>query len=727
MPNWEGNNQIRTDSVVIEIGNNLSLTKTRDDLQPKNKYIIDGAAAANAPVLYGTVAPSGVALIGQVYHQTSTGNNTGVIMNTWTYDGTVWYNETQPIDLTRTQLLALRASAQLRQSQHYLITDHVQGRLVAGTTILLHAISNNELSESVVVNTTYDNEGWFGLYNIDTALVTELRDNRNNIAKGIGGTEVANFDWGNVNITNCIVDNATWTTTIGSTLLRDGLKVVENAILITTGAVLGDLTNTTIAKSATVNLTSASLSIRRSLISGTSTSLNAATHTGGGVINHTKIEDGSVVKISNTSSSFSTDKVTILKTSIIDFSGVTTGALSMTNTDMFASTINKLNLSLTTSISGSKIYSSTISHTTGTITLTAVVMEQGATIAKNTNTGILSISNSSVLKNSSIIHSGLSTMNINRTIVDRVSNIALASGSDGAVAITDVLVDGNSSIQKTATSSAGTLSVTGGTNVLSASSVFCGGTGNLSISQCSVNGSSIISTSGISTRNYIITRVVQESVSAINLQGTGIGINDNIQDSTLNSRGRITMSATGAVANSITSAVVSGSNGIIQITGGSSGQTVRECKADSALISISNCTATQVHNLISARTGGTVSLTNLTVVKQCTNIDTYQQGVINVSGTVAGNIANVVCFNLGQVNISGTAGAITGVSAEQGVIAINGGASHNRIIKKMTGTLTTGNFNQTNIVAITPNNITCTAANTNRATYLGVTNLLPII
>jgi hypothetical protein len=727
MPNWESNNQIRTDSVVIEMGSGISLVKSRDDLQPKNKYTLSVASTSTPPVLYGTTTPLVAGLLGQVYHQTSTGNNTGVIMNTWTYDGTVWYNETQPIDLTRTQLIALRAAAQLRQSQHYLITDHVQGRLLAGTTILLHAISNNELSESVVVNTTYDNEGWFGLYNIDTALVTELRDNRSNIAKGIGGTEVANFDWGNVNITNCIVDNATWTTTIGSALLRDGLKVIENAILITTGAVLGDLTNTTIAKSATVNLTAASLSIRRSLISGTSTSLNAATHTSGGVINHTKIEDGSVVNISNTSSSFSTDKVTILKTSTIAFSGVTTGALSITNTDIFASTINKLNLSLTTSISGSKIYNSTISHTTGTITLTAVIMEQSATIAKNTNTGILSISNSSVLKNSSITHSGLSTMNINRTIVDRVSNITLASGSNGAVAITDVLVDGNSSVQKTATSSAGTLSVTGGTNVLSASNVFCRGTGNLSISQCSVNGSSTISTAGISTRNYIVTRVIQGSVSGINLQGTGIGINDNIQDSTLNSRGRITMSATGAVANSITSSVVYGANGIIQITGGSSGQTVQECKADSALISISNCTATQVHNFISARTGGTVSLTNLTVVKQCTNIDTYQQGVINVSGTVAGNISNVVCFNLGQVNISGTAGAITGVLAEQGVVAINGGASHNRIIKKMTGTLTTGNFNQTNIIAITPNNVTCTAANTNRATYLGVTNLLPII
>lgn len=727
MPNWEGNNQIRTDSVVIEIGNNLSLTKTRDDLQPKNKYIIDGAAAANAPVLYGTVAPSGVALMGQVYQQTSTGNNTGVIMNTWTYDGTVWYNETQPIDLTRTQLLALRASAQLRQSQHYLITDHVQGRLVTGTTILLHAISNNELSESVVVNTTYDNEGWFGLYNIDTALVTELRDNRNNIAKGIGGTEVANFDWGNVNITNCIVDNATWNTTIGSNLVRNGLVIKDSAILTTTGMVLGDITNTTISKSANVNLTSASISIRRSKIFGLSTSINATSYSGAGVIDNSEINGGSVINLSNSTSSFSSNNIIIDKASTLLFSGITTGGSSITNTTISTTTINKSNGALSTSIKGSLLRSSSVTHSSGTLSLTNVDIFSNSSVVKNLDVSTLSLSNVKLSNNSIITHSGLSSVNINRTVVDTTSNITFSSGSNGAVAITDVILEGGSSIQKQAASTAGTMSITGGTKLISSCTIFHKGIGTLNIAQCFFDGSSSLVLNSISDRTYTITRNILTSVSSIVLQGTGAGINDNIQDSTLNSRGRITMSATGAVTNSITASVVSGANGIIQITGGSSGQTVQECKAESASIIVNNCTATQVHNFIYARTGGTVNINNLAVVKQCTNIDTFQQGTVSVTGTVAGNITSIVCSNIGQVNISGVAGAVTGVLAEQGIVAINGGASHNRIIKQMTGTLTTGNFNQTNIIAITPNNITCTAANTNRATYLGVTNLLPII
>ena len=91
---------------------------------------------------------------------------------------------------TRVNILNLRNSNGLVAGCHYIIIDHVQGRLVAGTEIQLHAISSNEFSENVSVNTTYDNEAWRGIYDIDRGLVLELQDNRNNIARGINGTEV---------------------------------------------------------------------------------------------------------------------------------------------------------------------------------------------------------------------------------------------------------------------------------------------------------------------------------------------------------------------------------------------------------------------------------------------------------------------------------------------------------------------------------------------------------
>lgn len=105
---------------------------------------------------------------------------------------------------TRAELLALRNAGLLQPSCHYILTDHVQGRLVAGTTIELHAVAADEFSENVMVNTTYDNEAWRGIFDIDRGLVLELQDNRNNIARGINGTEVTNFDWGNTSYTNVI-------------------------------------------------------------------------------------------------------------------------------------------------------------------------------------------------------------------------------------------------------------------------------------------------------------------------------------------------------------------------------------------------------------------------------------------------------------------------------------------------------------------------------------------
>ena len=93
--------------------------------------------------------------------------------------------------MTRAALLTLRATGQLRTECPYIITDHVQNRLVAGTTITMRAVAANELSEQVEVNTTYDNEAWAGIYDIDRALVLELTDNRGNVAKGFNGTEVA--------------------------------------------------------------------------------------------------------------------------------------------------------------------------------------------------------------------------------------------------------------------------------------------------------------------------------------------------------------------------------------------------------------------------------------------------------------------------------------------------------------------------------------------------------
>lgn len=40
MPNWEGNNEIRLNEAMLEVGSGLSLSKTRDALQNKKRYTI---------------------------------------------------------------------------------------------------------------------------------------------------------------------------------------------------------------------------------------------------------------------------------------------------------------------------------------------------------------------------------------------------------------------------------------------------------------------------------------------------------------------------------------------------------------------------------------------------------------------------------------------------------------------------------------------------------------
>lgn len=53
---------------------------------------------------------------------------------------------TCPAPMTRAALIALRNSGGLSKDCDYVITDHVQGRLVAGTQIHLQAVDANTLA-----------------------------------------------------------------------------------------------------------------------------------------------------------------------------------------------------------------------------------------------------------------------------------------------------------------------------------------------------------------------------------------------------------------------------------------------------------------------------------------------------------------------------------------------------------------------------------------------------
>lgn len=85
MPSKENNNEIRLNEAVFELGSGLTLSKSRDGLQPKNRYFIDTASVNNDFVQYtgNNIVPTGIP---------PNGVDTRVLLNGNRYDwnGTSW-------------------------------------------------------------------------------------------------------------------------------------------------------------------------------------------------------------------------------------------------------------------------------------------------------------------------------------------------------------------------------------------------------------------------------------------------------------------------------------------------------------------------------------------------------------------------------------------------------------------------------------------------------------
>lgn len=167
---------------------------------------------------------------------------------------------THTIEVTRAQLLALRASSSL-EDVHYTITDHSQGRLGA-VKVTLYSDGKN-IGQTAEVLTSFDTESWSGVYDIDRALVVELRDNRDNFCSGTG-TEVSNFDWGNTRYDRVRVINHTLTTTDNQNTLTVSRCRFEGGISNFTGAI-GTISQSVFELDNT-NITNTNVTISRSTI-----------------------------------------------------------------------------------------------------------------------------------------------------------------------------------------------------------------------------------------------------------------------------------------------------------------------------------------------------------------------------------------------------------------------------------------------------------------------------
>lgn len=631
---------------------------------------------------------------------------------------------TCPMPMTRTALIALRNASGLTKDCDYVVTDHVQGRLVAGTQIHLQAVSANKLSENVSVNTTYDNEAWAGIYDLDRGLVLELHDNRNNVARGANGTEVSNFDWGNTNITNTTVDSATWTHTIGSPRVVSDLTVKSLATLTTTGWAGGSITGGTVIRGfgTNVNMTNANASLLIGEIKDASI-LNLSGFTAGSTLNRYNLASSNF-NFSNSTSAVSLSIVTSVG-STFTHSGVTTGTVTGTNLTMAnTSFINHQNGAGNLSLNRvDLINQANITHTAGTVALSDYKISGGANV-QQTGSGNISLSNGELAGQSSVINQ--STVNVNGTRYSAFSNSTFNANlaSAGTVTLTGTSSNNSSQIFKTATSTAGNMSIT--TSTLTNSAIIQQtGTGNLTVSDTELPSNSRIVLNN--TRSLTVTRGDFHNLTQITQSGTGAVV-DSIVDSETGTRGSIALSSSGAAGNLLNYCRVQGLGGNFNVSGTSTSQVFNRVKADAATYNFTNNTVANTYSNMTITDGSTATFQNMAVTKNFNNAKLDNGSFLNVNApTGVGTVQGIAARDNATINVNGAAGAANGIYAkERGTVTFNGGSCTD-ISKQMNGVLTTGNFTHSGVVVINPISVTLTANNTNRSSYLGVVSSVPLI
>lgn len=625
---------------------------------------------------------------------------------------------------TRAQLLSLRLSNSLDVGCHYRLTDYVNGRLVAGTFITLHADTQNEFSENVTVNTTYDNEGWAGVYDIDRNLVMELKDNRGNFARGYNGNEVANFDWGNSFITNVLIDNSTWTTTYGASRTVTNCEIKEGSTLTTTSQTGGTISRLKLIGASVLTTTTANVSVTGCTFDRSS-SIDLTSFTAGStLLNYTTYN--TTINYSNSTSGVTLQIVTA-SNSTINHTGVTTGTITGTNLIIEnASTINHNNGAGNLSLNRvNMIGQAQINQTFGTISLSSyTIQNNGQLIQNNGGAGVINLADGIISGGASIQNNGGYIINGTRFSAYDNSIFSTTLASVGTAILTGTSLYNASSINITASSTAGNVSITG-SSIKSASTISKNGTGALTVSNSEFNSNSRIIFNSV--RGLNCTRVSVSNLATIQSTATtGAGVTDGVTDVSLNARATLTHSGAGALGNNFSQCSATGLSGALTIAGLSTANTIQRGIANDATIQMSD-NSTNTIDIALAENVGNINVQNMTVTKSMTYLTSRNNGSINITNpTGAGAISFIYSENGSNIIISGTAGVSSYLYARnQGAIAQNGGSATN-VTKDMVGTITTGAFTHSNLYMISPTSITLTANNANRATYLGVVSSVPL-
>jgi hypothetical protein len=639
----------------------------------------------------------------------------------WTLEGGC------PGPMTRAALIALRAAGALNVGCHYVITDYVQGRFLAGTTITMHADSATELSMSATVNSLYDNSGWECRYDIDTNNMLMCKDNLDNIVESDVSGRVAAWDWGNTALTKNRIQGVV-TLTYGNTNVVTGLTVTNYGSVDLTGRTGGSLADTTV--DGQLYLLNSNLTVLRSRIANNA-NIQAQNYTAGGagVVNTVIENTSSLACNSATAGALSVTNGRITSGAIVSHTG--TGTFTMSNTTVADSAQLTHSSTGAFSATGTFIHggSTVIAHTTGpgAMTLTSGDFGPYARVSKNdpASTGAMVLNQCAVKSGGHILQQGAGNMTLTRFDLDSESVVSTAAGANFNFTGAYSKFSGGGYFTGAATATAG--DVTFNSNVLSSLGfVQKTGTGVLSVVGCNISNTSRVLLQGARNLTAIYNNLSALGYIVSNATGPA-GIADVVQYNNISAGGAINLTAAGAAVNTLNNNTVQGMSSAINLSGTTTGWGIASNKVtDLSAVTIANSVAGNMnHNSFSSN-----AIVQVTAATAAQTI--MYNNVANASSLVLLNNTAVASVNYnnirsaGRLELSAAAAGAQVCSIEQGFVTSTGGTL-NRVKKSLAGTLNTNTRVCDNIVHETTAATTLTANNTGRATRLGVTNTLPLI
>jgi hypothetical protein len=597
--------------------------------------------------------------------------------------------------MTRAALITLRNAGGLSKDCDYVITDHVQGRLVAGTTIHLQAVNANTLAENVSVKTTYDNEAWHGLYNIDSGIVFYLADNFGNTVRGT--QDVTTFDWGNPNYQRNTINGCFITYTYGNTATVQYLNATNASIDLTGYA--GNISHLDVTGS-TITLTGSSVRFFRCNFSyGTNANFTGTTDTG--VLSRWSI-NASTLNFSGSTTNFTSLVNVRAHVASWSMTNVIGGVLSGSGLDISNSTLNFTDGIGTFTVSNNSTIESgsVINFSAGNLTINRTTVASGSTIqvgGDNTSTTFFS----SHIKTFDLVNNGAGNLQFLSADVSSGTALNVAAGSSCALTFRNTKLSDSSDITIAATA-----------------------IGNaITFNNCTIGANQSVSVTG--TRSLTASDCVMNS-STLTLSGSG-AVTDTLSDSTMNSDANITLSNSGA-ANSIATMTILGEFSTFSVSGTSGSGTYNRMALLYGRYNETNVPTAKSIVVARIENTGTINMLDAPAGYQLVNVTVGQNAVLNINKTGIGD-SRYINIIRGTLNITGTAGTVDDVLIETGgtgIVNINGGTVSG-LSKKMSSTLTINGGTQSNIHHWTTVSKTTSANNTNAVDYLGVVSSVPIV